>query len=43
MPLRVQVHMKGVNQEVGLQLMYETGQRTGNQITKFGLVPRQNN
>ena len=40
-PIKVQVHMKGVNQVVGLQLVYETGQRPENQITKFGLVPRQ--
>ena len=32
---------EGVNQEFGFQLIYETGQRPENQITKFGLVPRQ--
>ena len=41
MPLKVQGHLKGVDQEVGLQLIYETGQRPENQITNFGLVPRQ--
>ena len=33
--------MKGVNLEVGRQLIYETGQRPQNQITNLGLVPRQ--
>ena len=41
MPLKVQGHLKGLDQEVGLQLIYETGQRPENQITNLGLVPRQ--
>ena len=38
---KVQGHLKGVDKEVGLQLIYETGQRPENQIANFGLVPRQ--
>ena len=41
MPLNVQEKLKGVDQEVCLQLTYETGQRLENQITTLGLVPRQ--
>ena len=41
MPLKVQGHLKVVDQEDGLQLIYETGQRPQNQITNFGLAPRQ--
>ena len=32
--------MKDVDQEVYLQLIYESGQRPENQITTLGLVPR---
>ena len=39
--LKVQEHLKGVDQEVSLQLIYETGQRPENQITNLGLVPRK--
>ena len=41
MPLKVQGQLKGVGQEVCLQLIYETGQRPENQITTLGLTPRQ--
>ena len=41
MPLKVQGQLKGVGQEVCLQLIYETGQRPENQITTLGLAPRQ--
>ena len=37
----MQGQLKGVDQEVCLQLIYETGQRPENQITTLGLVPRQ--
>ena len=40
-PLKVQGQLKGVDQEVCLQLIYETGQRPENQITALGLVSRQ--
>ena len=33
--------LKGVDQEVRLQLIYETRQRLENPITNLGLVPRQ--
>ena len=33
--------LKGVDQEVCLQLIYESGQRPENQITALGLVSRQ--
>ena len=41
MPLKVQEQLKGVDREVRLQLIYETGQRPENQITTLGLVPKQ--
>ena len=41
MPLKAQGRLKGVDQEVYLQLIYETGQRPENQITTLGLVSRQ--
>ena len=41
MPLNVQEQLKDVDQEVYLQLIYETGQRPENQITTLGLVSRQ--
>ena len=37
MPLKVQGQLKGVDQEVYLQLIYESGQRPENQITALGL------
>ena len=40
-PLNVQGQLKDVDQEVCLQLIYESGQRPENQITTLGLVPRQ--
>ena len=40
-PLNVQEHLKGVDQEVYLLLIYETGQRPENQITTVGLVSLQ--
>ena len=40
-PLKVQGQLKGVDQEVCLQLICKTGQRPENQITTLGLVPRQ--
>ena len=39
-PLNVQGQLKDVDQEVHLQLIYESGQRPENQITTLGLVPR---
>ena len=41
MPLNVQGQLKDVDQEVYLQLVYESGQRPENQMTTLGLVPRQ--
>ena len=41
MPLKVQWQLKGVDQEVYLLLIYETGQRPENQIATLGLVLRQ--
>ena len=41
MPLKAQGQLKGVDQEVCLQLIYESGQRPENQITALGLVSRQ--
>ena len=40
-PLKVQGQLKGVDQEVCLQLIYETRQRPENQIYGPGLVSRQ--
>ena len=40
-PLKVQWQLKGVDQEVYLLLIYETGQRPENQIATLGLVLRQ--
>ena len=39
-PLNVQGQLKDVDQEVYLQLIYESRQRPENQITTLGLVPR---
>ena len=41
MLLNVQRQLKGVDQEVYLLLVYETGQRPENQITTLGLESRQ--
>ena len=38
---KVQGQLKGVDQEVYLQLIYESGQRLENHITALGLVSRQ--
>ena len=40
-PLKVQGQLKGGDQGVSLQLIYETGQRPEGQITTLRLVPRQ--
>ena len=40
-PLNVQEQLKDVDQEVCLQLIYETGQRPENQITTLGVVSRE--
>ena len=39
-PLKVQGQLKGVDQEVYLQLIYESGQRPENQVPALGLVSR---
>ena len=39
-PLKVQGQVKGVDQEVYLQLIYEIGQRPENQVAALGLVSR---
>ena len=39
--MKVQGQLKGVDQEACLQLIYESGQRSDNQITALGLVSRQ--
>ena len=41
MPLKVQGQLKGVDRDICLQLIYETGQRPESQITNLGLVPKQ--
>ena len=40
-PLNVQGQLKGVDQEVCLQKIYETRQRPESQITNLGLVPKR--
>ena len=40
-PRKVQGQLEGVDQEVCLQLIYESGQRPEDQITALGLVSRQ--
>ena len=40
-PPKVQEQLKGLDQDVCLQLIYKTGQRPESQITNFWLVPKQ--